>query len=73
MTLQDTYFSPDISEAKRACGLVNTIQELNYKIEKVIKVEIPGKKKRVKTTIIEDVPKGIKQILAKRGCLPIDK
>jgi len=27
-------------------------------------------KKRVKKTIIEEIPKGIKQILAERGCLP---
>ncbi|PVH68279.1 hypothetical protein DL98DRAFT_441553 [Cadophora sp. DSE1049] len=73
LTLQNTYFPPNISESKRARGLVGTLQELNYKIEKVIKVNIPNKKKRVKKTIIEEIPKRIKQILVERGCLPIGK
>jgi hypothetical protein len=30
-------------------------------------------KKRVKKTVIEEVPKGIRMILAERGCLPIGK
>ena len=47
--------------------------ELNYKVEKVVKVIVPGKKKTVKQTVIEEVPKGIKQILAERGCLPTGK
>ncbi|KAL5324051.1 hypothetical protein ACEPPN_008594 [Leptodophora sp. 'Broadleaf-Isolate-01'] len=72
---KNTVFPPDISEAKRARGLVGTLQELNYKVEKTIKVAIEGhlNKKRVKKTIIEEVPKGIKAILAERGCLLISK
>jgi hypothetical protein len=48
---------------------------LNYKVEKTIKVVIEGhpNKKRVKKTVIEEVPKGIRAILAERGCLPIGK
>ena len=42
-------------------------------LQKVIKVIIPGEKNRVKETIIEETPKGIKQILAERGCLPTGK
>ncbi|KAL5325181.1 hypothetical protein ACEPPN_006304 [Leptodophora sp. 'Broadleaf-Isolate-01'] len=70
---KDTYFLPDISEAKRARGLEGTIQELNYKVEKVIKVLVEGhfNKKRVKKTIVEETLKGLKQILAERGCLPL--
>ncbi|PVH68822.1 hypothetical protein DL98DRAFT_542103 [Cadophora sp. DSE1049] len=66
---KDTYFPPNISKSKRARGLVSTIQKLNYKVEKVIKVEIPNKKKRVKKTIIKKVSKGIKQILIEKRCL----
>ena len=72
---QNTTFPPDISEAKQARGLVGTFQELNYKVEKTIKVAIEGhpNKKRVKKTITKEVPKGIRAILAERGCLPIGK
>jgi hypothetical protein len=44
-------------------------------VEKTIKVAIKGhpNKKRVKKTVIEEVPKGIRVILAERGCLPIGK
>ena len=38
-----------------------------------VAVEDHLNKKRVKKTIIEQVPKGIKAILAERGCLPIGK
>ena len=72
---QNITFPPDISEVKRARGLVGTLQEFNYKVEKTIKVAIEGhpNKKRVKKTITEEVPKGIRAILAERGCLPISK
>ena len=75
LSLQNTTFPPNISEAKRARRLVGTIQELNYKVEKTIKVAIEGhpNKKRVKKTVIKEVPKGIRAILAKRDYLSIGK
>jgi hypothetical protein len=44
-------------------------------MEKTIKVAINGhlNKKRVKKTVIEEVLKRIKAILAKRGCLSTGK
>jgi hypothetical protein len=44
-------------------------------VKKTIKVAINGhlNKKRVKKTVIKKVLKGIKAILAKRGCLLTDK
>ena len=30
-------------------------------------------KKRIKKTIVKETLKGLKQILAKRGCLPLNK
>jgi hypothetical protein len=38
-----------------------------------VAIEGHPNKKRVKKTIIEEVPKGIKAILAERGCLIIGK
>jgi len=44
-------------------------------VKKTIKVAIKGhpNKKRVKKTVIKEVPKGIRAILAERGYLPIGK
>jgi hypothetical protein len=36
-------------------------------------VEGHPNKKRIKKTIVKKTPKGLKQILAKRGCLPLSK
>ncbi|PVH70044.1 hypothetical protein DL98DRAFT_621037, partial [Cadophora sp. DSE1049] len=60
---RDTYYPPECTKKR----LIGQVQQLNWERERTVG---KGKKKK---TIIELVPKGIKMILAERGCLPISQ